>query len=152
MHPPVIRDAELSDLDAIMHLETTTFTTDAWSRDLMAAELAASHTRYVVALEGDAIIGYAGLSALPGVGQADVQTIAVDAAHRGRGIGARMLEVLLGEAAVRGADDVLLEVRADNPTAQRLYERHGFVAIAVRPRYYQPDDVDAIVMRREVTR
>jgi ribosomal protein S18 acetylase RimI-like enzyme len=60
--------------------------------------------------------------------------------------------VLLVEAAARGADDVLLEVRADNPTAQRLYERHGFEAIAVRPRYYQPDDVDAIVMRREVTR
>ncbi len=152
MHPPVIRDAELSDLDAIMHLETTTFATDAWSRDMMAAELVAPHTRYVVVLEGDTVIGYAGLSALPGAGQADVQTIAVDAAHRGRGIGARVLEVLLNEAAARGADDVLLEVRADNPTAQRLYVRHGFEAIAVRPRYYQPDDVDAIVMRREVTR
>ena len=152
MHPPAIRDAELSDLDAIMHLETSTFLTDAWSRDMMAAELAAQLTRYLVALEGDAVIGYAGLSAPRGAGQADVQTIAVDAAHRGQGVGATLLEVLLVEAASRGADDVLLEVRADNPTAQRLYERHGFEAIAVRPRYYQPDDVDAIVMRREVTR
>lgn len=152
MHPPAIRDAELSDLDAIMHLETSTFLTDAWSRDMMAAELVAPHTRYVVALEGEAVVGYAGLSAPQGAGQADVQTIAVDASHRGQGIGARLLGVLLAEAAARGADDVLLEVRADNPTAQRLYERHGFEAIAVRPRYYQPDDVDAIVMRREVTR
>ncbi|MDX2025665.1 ribosomal protein S18-alanine N-acetyltransferase [Microcella sp.] len=152
MHPPAIRDAALSDLDAIMHLETSTFLTDAWSRDMMAAELAAPHTRYIVAVEGETVIGYAGLSAPAGVEQADVQTIAVDAAHRGRGIGARLLDVLLTEAAARGADDVLLEVRADNPTAQRLYERHGFAAIAVRPRYYQPDDVDAIVMRWEVPR
>ena len=54
---------------------------------------------------------------------------------------------LLEEARARHVDDVLLEVRADNPDAQRLYERHGFTAIAVRPRYYQPDNVDAIVMR-----
>ena len=45
---------------------------------------------------------------------------------------------------------MLLEVRADNPAAQALYAQHGFEAIAVRPRYYQPDDVDAVVMRAEV--
>ncbi len=147
-----IRDAEIDDLDAIMALETSTFVTDAWSRDMMAAELAAAHTRYVVAVDGDVVVGYAGLSAPAGAGQADVQTIAVDPRHRGRGLGAQLLGVLLDEAAGRGADDVLLEVRADNPGAQRLYERHGFAAIAVRPRYYQPDDVDAIVMRWEVPR
>lgn len=144
-----LRDAVAGDLDAIMALEVSTFTTDAWSRDAMAAELAASHTRYVVAVADAAIVGYAGLSAPPGAGQADIQTIAVDAAHRGVGLGARLLQRLLDEAAARGVGEVLLEVRADNPVAQRLYERHGFASIAVRPRYYQPDDVDAIVMRRE---
>jgi [ribosomal protein S18]-alanine N-acetyltransferase len=152
MNTVSIRDASLDDLDAIMALETSTFATDAWSTPMMAAELAAPHTRYVVAIEGDRVVGYAGLSAPEGAGQADVQTIAVDAHARGRGLGAHLLSVLLDEAAARGADDVLLEVRADNPGAQRLYERHGFVAIAVRPRYYQPDDVDAIVMRWEVPR
>lgn len=147
-----IRDASLDDLDAIMVLETSTFATDAWSSAMMAAELAAPHTRYIVAVDGDRVVAYAGLSAPAGAGQADVQTIAVDAHSRGRGLGAQLLRVLLDEAAARGADDVLLEVRADNPGAQRLYERHGFDAIAVRPRYYQPDDVDAIVMRWEVPR
>lgn len=147
-----IRDASLDDLDAIMVLETSTFATDAWSSAMMAAELAAPHTRYVVAVDGDRVVAYAGLSAPAGAGQADVQTIAVDAPSRGRGLGAQLLTVLLDEAVARGADDVLLEVRADNPGAQRLYERHGFEAIAVRPRYYQPDGVDAIVMRWEVPR
>ncbi|MEN9621070.1 MAG: ribosomal protein S18-alanine N-acetyltransferase [Actinomycetota bacterium] len=147
-----IRDAALGDLDAIMALEISTFVTDAWSRDMMAAELAAPHTRYIVAVTGDQIVGYAGLSAPAAAGQADVQTIAVAAGHRGHGLGAELLRTLLDEAVARGADDVLLEVRADNPAAQRLYDRHGFEAIAVRPRYYQPDDVDAIVMRWEVPR
>jgi [ribosomal protein S18]-alanine N-acetyltransferase len=45
---------------------------------------------------------------------------------------------------------VLLEVRADNDAAIRLYERHGFERIAVRRRYYQPGDVDAHIMRRRL--
>ena len=145
----LLRDAVAYDLDAIMALETTTFATDAWSRDLMTAELAAAHTRYLVAIVDESVIGYAGLSAPRGAAQADVQTIAVDAAHRRHGIGALLLRRLLDEAVARSVDDVLLEVRADNPGAQSLYERFGFMAIAVRPRYYQPDDVDAIVMRWE---
>ena len=38
-------------------------------------------------------------------------------------------------------------MRADNPGAQALYRELGFEEIGVRPHYYQPDDVDAIVMR-----
>ncbi len=147
----VVRDGEARDLDAIMALEVATFVTDAWSRDVMAAELAAQHTRYIVALDGLFVVGYAGLSAPPGATQADIQTIAIDGGYRRRGLGAQLLGELMREATARGVDDVMLEVRADNPDAQRLYERHGFIAIAVRPRYYQPDDVDAIVMQWQVS-
>lgn len=146
-----VRDAAPDDLDAIMALETATFPSDAWSREMMAAELAAPHTRYLVAQVGDIIVGYAGLSAPAGAEQADIQTIAVDAGYRRLGIGALLLAHVLAEARARQVDDVLLEVRADNPGAQALYAQHGFTSIAVRPRYYQPDDVDAIIMRCEVS-
>ena len=146
----LIRDADLADLDAIMRLETETFATDAWSRDVMAAELASPNTVYLAAISGDELVGYAGLSAAAGSDQADIQTIAVDPTHRRLGIGRVLLRQLLALAESRGAADVLLEVRADNPGAQQLYELNGFTAIAVRPRYYQPEDVDAIVMRFEV--
>ncbi|UYN83336.1 MAG: ribosomal protein S18-alanine N-acetyltransferase [Microcella sp.] len=146
----VIREAGLTDLDAIMRLEAATFPSDAWSRDMMAAEVASPHTLYLAALSDGELVGYAGLSAPASSTQADVQTIAVDTTHRRLGIGTVLLRRLLDAARQRGAHEVLLEVRADNPAAQRLYELHGFAAIAVRPRYYQPDDVDAVVMRCEV--
>jgi N6-L-threonylcarbamoyladenine synthase/ribosomal-protein-alanine N-acetyltransferase len=57
---------------------------------------------------------------------------------------------LIKEARKRGAREVFLEVRADNPTAQRLYLRLGFEEIGVRPGYYQPDNVDALVMRLRI--
>ena len=54
---------------------------------------------------------------------------------------------LIDEARDRGASEVFLEVRADNPGAEALYDSLGFEVIAVRPKYYQPDGVDAHVMR-----
>jgi N6-L-threonylcarbamoyladenine synthase len=145
----VFRTAALDDLGALMHLETTTFVTDAWSSDAMRGELASRHGWYVVAVDeaDDAILGYAGLSCPRGAHAADVQTIAVAEPARGRGIGRALLTRLLRAAHERGAREVLLEVRADNPVAQTLYASLGFEPIAVRPHYYQPDDVDAVVMR-----
>lgn len=145
-----LRDAEVSDLDAIMALETATFPGDAWSRDAMLAELASPHTLYLVVLSDDELVGYAGLSAPSGADQADIQTIAVDGTHRRLGIGTLLVEQLLSAARGRGVREVFLEVRADNPVAQALYRSLGFEAIGVRPRYYQPDDVDAVVMKLEM--
>lgn len=147
-----LRDAETSDLDAIMALEQATFPGDAWSRDGMLAELASPHTVYLAVTSDDELVGYAGLNAPSGGDQADIQTIAVDATHRRLGIGTLLVEQLLAVARERGAREVFLEVRADNPGARALYERHGFVEIGVRPRYYQPDDVDAVVMRAQIDR
>ncbi|UKF29727.1 tRNA (adenosine(37)-N6)-threonylcarbamoyltransferase complex transferase subunit TsaD [Clavibacter phaseoli] len=149
----LFRTAEVADLPELMHLETTTFVSDAWSADAMRGELTARHGWYVVAVdEADgAILGYAGLSCPRGAHAADVQTIAVADGSRGRGVGRALLTRLVAEAHSRGAREVLLEVRADNPVAQSLYSSLGFEAIAVRPHYYQPDDVDAVVMRVALT-
>lgn len=144
-----LRPATADDLDAIMAIERATFPEDAWSTSSMRAELAGPHGHYLVALgDADAIEGYAGLLAPAGAGQGDIQTIAVVEAARGRGVGRALMEALLAEAGRRGADEVFLEVRADNQPAQRLYASLGFERIAVRPHYYQPGDVDAWVMRR----
>jgi ribosomal-protein-alanine N-acetyltransferase len=94
---------------------------------------------------GPRIIGYAGL--LAGMGEAEVLSIAVDPAREGRGLGAVLLTELMREAARRACDDVVLEVRVDNDRAQRLYQRFGFAGIGVRKGYYQPANVDALVMR-----
>ena len=81
---------------------------------------------------------------------ADVQTIAVAPEAEGAGIGSALLATLIEEAKARGADDVLLEVRADNPRAQRLYRWFGFEQIHIRPRYYR-DGADALIMRLDLS-
>ncbi|MDR7233338.1 ribosomal protein S18-alanine N-acetyltransferase [Agrococcus sp. BE272] len=146
----VIRTAGAGDLDAIMAIEQASFGASAWERGTMQQEIASDWGRYVIAVDEDddgRTVGYAGLRAV-GV-EGDVQTIAVAAGARGRGIGRALLAELLAEAGRRGVRELFLEVRADNPVARGLYESVGFREIGVRPRYYQPEDVDAVVMKRE---
>ncbi len=145
-----VRTATLDDLAAIMDLERASFPTDAWSEAMMAAELASPHGRYLVDVEAGCLVGYGGVRAVAGAADADIQTIAIAEAARGRGRGRALLRALLSTAHTRGARDLFLEVRADNPTASTLYASEGFVEIARRPRYYQPDDVDALVMRLDL--
>lgn len=142
-----LRDATPDDLDAIMAIERASFPTDAWSDAMMQGELASPHGRYLVDVEAGRVVGYGGVRAVQGAADADVQTIAIAASARGRGRGRTLLRALAEEARRRGARELFLEVRADNPVAQRLYESEGFVELARRPRYYQPDDVDAVVMK-----
>jgi N6-L-threonylcarbamoyladenine synthase/ribosomal-protein-alanine N-acetyltransferase len=146
----MIRPATLDDLPAIMRLERASFPTDAWSEAMMREELASPHGHYVVLETAGRIAGYAGLRALGGARDADVQTIAVAEDARGHGSGRILLRALLETARDRGVREVFLDVRDDNPVAQALYRSEGFVEIGRRAGYYQPDDVDAVVMKLDV--
>jgi len=140
-----IRDMTMDDVPAVGALEHKLFPIDAWPVQMFLDELSQPETRrYLVAETDEGIVGYAGLMCIEPI--ADVQTIAVVPEHEGRGIGSILLTQLIDEARRRGAADVLLEVRADNPRAQQLYVRFGFEQIHVRPRYYR-DGVDALIMR-----
>ncbi|WP_461030011.1 GNAT family N-acetyltransferase, partial [Streptomyces sparsus] len=95
------------------------------------------------------VAGYGGLAAVDDTG--DVQTIAAAPDHQGTGLGSRLLTGLLAAATDFECTQVLLEVRVDNPRAQRLYGRFGFEPVGFRRGYYQPGNVDALVMRRPHT-
>jgi ribosomal-protein-alanine acetyltransferase len=145
-----LRRATVDDLDRIMVLERASFPSDAWSEAMMREELTSSHGWYVVDDEAGRLVGYAGLRAVSGARDADIQTITIAEASRGRGRGRALLRALLDEAVTRRVADVFLEVRADNPVAQALYASEGFLEIGRKPRYYQPDDVDAVVMKLDL--
>ncbi len=142
-------------VEPVLVLERQLFVPEPWTAHHFWSELGQTSSRhYVVAVKGvsadDAagdpeVVGYAGLCDYPD--EACVQTMAVGPSHQGHGLGARLLGELLDEAARRGQRRTLLEVRADNEVAQRLYTRHGFRRIGVRRGYY-PGGVDAWVMER----
>jgi len=134
------------DIPALAALEPALFADDRWSEQTWWAELAGRPRRcYVVAEQDGAVVGYAGVDRHGEV--ADVMTIAVAPAAQGQGMGSLLLAWLIDAARSGGAEHLMLEVRADNLAAQRLYSKTGFAMLSVRRRYYQPGDVDAHIMR-----
>jgi [ribosomal protein S18]-alanine N-acetyltransferase len=152
-HGVRLRPMTKADMAAIIALEQQLFPEDAWTPEMFASEFAqpASRRLYLVAEAANALIGYAGMM-FTGGSQADVVTLAVNPARWGRGTGTALLTTLVDEAGKRGYEEVLLEVRQDNPRARQLYLRHGFTEVGIRRGYYQPSGVDAVVMRKELTR
>jgi ribosomal-protein-alanine N-acetyltransferase len=80
------------------------------------------------------------------VDEAHVATLAVEKNFRGQGIGRRLLAQALHIAAMSGARSALLEVRAGNTAAQKLYFDFGFKVVGRRPRYYKDNNEDALLM------
>jgi [ribosomal protein S18]-alanine N-acetyltransferase len=158
-----LRPMTIDDLPGVMVLEEELFAPDTWTEAMYRDELSRPDTRfYVVAefhLEGEddeeavatdpVMVGYGGLIAYDD--EAHVATLGVTKALQGEGVGSLLLDALLAEADKR-SPVVLLEVRADNEAAQRLYQRRGFTEIGRRRGYYQPSGADAVVMRRKRVR
>jgi ribosomal-protein-alanine N-acetyltransferase len=84
--------------------------------------------------------------------EAHLLNVCVAEGYRCRGIGRRVLNHLLREAAANGARESFLEVRPSNFAAIRLYQSLGFRQIGLRRGYYQAFEgrEDAIVLRRHI--
>lgn len=93
------------------------------------------------------IVGYGGLWLT--VDDAHITTIAVDPAHRGRGVGELLLNALIDHAYELGGRQLTLEVRVSNTAAQHLYLKYGFQPAGTRPHYYTDNGEDALIMWTE---
>lgn len=153
-----LRSMSAADIAPVSELENRLFPHDAWPESFFSDELShaepsaaperATRQYWVIeesTSEGVRIIGYAGMMCVLPI--ADVQTIAVAPEAQGRGLGTVLLRTIIEAAVSRRAEQVLLEVRADNPGAQALYRREGFEHIHTRPQYY-PDGEDALIMQK----
>lgn len=145
--PVQVADMTLDDIAAVQEVERSSFPIP-WPANAFRHELTQNrNARYVVAREGDKVVGYAGLWLM--VDEAHITTFAVLPEHRRRRIGERMLQRLFEVAEEVGAEWLTLEVRVSNLPAQRLYEKYGFKRAGVRRRYYSDNNEDALIMWTE---
>lgn len=140
---------EPSDLDEIMVIEQASFAFP-WSHRFFLQELRVPCARSLLAVVGGKGVGYIVYWALPG--EVDIHNLAVDPAHRRKGIGRALLQKVIEEARGNGSTRVTLEVRKSNEAAQRLYHSLGFVARGIRRGYYSDDGEDALAMTLELER
>lgn len=162
-----IRRATRNDLPAIILLDWMSFSLP-WPVRAFERELSEPHSRVWVAetITDEPLTyaspvenGVAPFTVQPGqmavvgmmvvwvvLDEAHIATLSVHPHMRRRGIARRLLSVGLTHAAREGCESALLEVRAGNLGAQRLYESFGFEVVGRRPRYYQDNNEDALLM------
>jgi ribosomal-protein-alanine N-acetyltransferase len=78
-------------------------------------------------------------------GEAEILTLAVAPAARGRGLGRALLQAAIIRAQELGAETLFLEVGTDNPHALALYTGLGFAKVGTRKGYY--GGKDGLVLR-----
>lgn len=92
-------------------------------------------------------VAFARWSRVPAAGEAELLRIAVDPAHRGRGLGRRLLEASQRDLEAEGLVHLFLEVRVSNTAAIQLYRTCGWKPCGRRSGYY-PDGEDAALYAR----
>ena len=147
--PPVIRPLRPDKAEACARLHAQGFA-HPWSKGEVADLIVSPSTLAAAALDpvDGRLRGFI-LSRLA-ADEAEILTIAVEAASQGKGVGRALLSENLRQAANAGARAMFLEVDKMNAPAVALYQRLGFVKVGERPGYYRRNDtrVPGAIMRK----
>jgi len=141
-----IRRLSYSDLPQVIAVERRAFPTP-WSLAMFVLELSKPSGVCLAAAQDGTIVGHLICSRYDTVWH--LMNIAVDPAVRRQGIASALLNALLERIDDgSGSCQLTLEVRPTNRPAIQLYERFGFRSAGTRPRYYQDNGEDALIMWR----
>ncbi len=136
-----VRPLGYSDLPGVISIERRSFPAP-WSLAMFVLELSKPSGICLAAIEGDDLLGYLVCSRYDRVWH--LMNVAVTPERRRRGVASRLIERLVEEGG--GELPFTLEVRVSNREAIAMYERLGFRSAGVRPRYYQDNGEDALIM------
>ena len=139
-----IRPATAADLPAILAVERSCYH-HPWSERQFRDELGTPHAHLDLLTVSGEVAGYHCWWLLGG--ELQVLNLATAPRYRRRGVAALLLEHALEQAAGEGLERALLEVRAGNDAAIRLYRRYGFKLYGRRAGYYA-DGEDALLLER----
>lgn len=143
IHEVNIRPMQEKDIPEVESMERLCFPSP-WTSQLFALELKREGFAYYWVIESKGnLIGYAGYWKIQD--EAHLVTFAIHPSSRGKGLGKMLLSHILKDIQEKGIKKITLEVRKSNKAAQHLYEKFGFKKIAIRHRYYQDTDEDAII-------
>ena len=134
-----------AELDEVAALEAASFT-NPWSREMLARDLRNADVARVYVLRNPEGKLLAFCACWLVVDELHINTLAVKAEMRRRGLATQLLRFVIAEASLAGATRATLEVRRSNEAALKLYERLGFEIRAIRPKYYSQPVEDGLVL------
>lgn len=114
-----------------------------WSYEMLCAEGLRGESEFLCAFVDGEFAGYAGMLCVLDEGQ--ICNVAVCPPFRRMGIGEALMTAQREAALARGLCVMMLEVRAGNAAAQRLYEKLGWEKVGVRKNFYTMPREDGVL-------
>jgi ribosomal-protein-alanine N-acetyltransferase len=147
---PVVEAATIRDAPRLAQLHGASFHR-GWGESEFESMLAERNTLVHRLRVGRRTVGFA-VSRMA-ADEAEILSIAIDAAYRGKGLSRMLLLTHLGYLAGRGVRTIFLEVEENNRPARRLYDWAGFAVVGRRDRYYRQggEQLNALLMRRDLS-
>ena len=133
-------------IEGVCEVENRSFAVP-WTARMFTDELNNPLSRYVVLLDKQNpgnVVAYAGYWKIFDEGH--ITNVAVHPDWRGRKAATYLMKQMMQLAASEGLKDITLEVRRSNLAAQGLYTKLGFAVEGVRPKYYEDNGEDALIM------
>ena len=119
---------------------------ESWNKDSIEKELSNKLAKYLVALDGNKVVGFVGTWIV--FDEGDITNIAVHPDYRKQGIGDLLMNNLISLCKENNINSLTLEVRESNIKAQNLYKKHEFKEEGLRKNFYDNPKENAIIMWR----
>ena len=128
---------------AVAALEAVCFSSP-WSEASIRGDLTNEWAFWLIAVEGETLLGYLGIQFGPDGG--DIMSVATAPEARGTGVGKALLVRGVELLREKGLGWLTLEVRPSNAPAVGLYTKLGFREVGRRPRYNKNPPEEALLM------
>jgi [ribosomal protein S18]-alanine N-acetyltransferase len=148
---PALSEASVRDAPAIARLHAKSFRR-GWSDGEIEQMLIERNVVAHRAMRGRTLDAFV-ISRIA-AGEAEILSVAVQPALRGKGLARTLLNLHMRRLAGLGTQTVFLEVDEENAPARRLYARAGFREVGRRDGYYRReggDSATALVLRRDLS-
>ncbi|MBI1823229.1 MAG: ribosomal protein S18-alanine N-acetyltransferase [Nitrospirae bacterium] len=132
-------------LEEVLEIANRSFS-NPWTREMFENEYLKNpfSEQILVRCEGK-IGGYLFMMSL--FDECHILDFAVEPNLRRKGIGNKMIAYLIEKMKMKNVRKIFLEVRHSNLPAQSLYQKAGFIQIAVRKSYYSNPKEDAVIFQ-----
>ena len=138
-----MRAWEIADNERIAALERECFE-DPWNKQMLDGTVNAGNFYGLVEEDDGVVVGYIGTAF--DLWDAEILLVAVAEDHRRKGIAKALLTAVIDKFKRLNKENIFLEVRESNLSAQALYYGLGFKKIATREKYYANTE-DAFVLQ-----
>lgn len=149
---PICEPGRVADADDLAALHAHAFR-HGWPSTEMEALISDPTVTTIVAREGRTPfsrrpVGFVMVRAA--ADEAEILTVAVSPARRGRGVGRLMMDEAIRRLYFMRVASLFLEVDENNGSALALYRRLGFREVGRRANYYAGGTANALVMRADL--